>query len=188
MALSTTDRPVQTPDMTPTAGVMTLETMPPGSTAGVGTVPLAGIGMLPGTEAGMTAIKPLGPLRPILYDDIDPVLLMRLYPSATGEDARAAAIAAGEARIVAGEEVEASQYEPIFYEGDGLSAEERDERRQRARPPQAARPGVNNPPVVTGSLAPGPGIHTPPQQQAQNRAMAPTQYPTSRSPDPFATR
>jgi hypothetical protein len=185
MALSTTDRPVPTPDMTPTAGVMTLETMPPGSTAGVGTVPLAGIGMLPGTEAGMTAIKPLGPLRPILYDDIDPILLARLYPGAS--DPRAAAMEAAEARIVAGEAVEASQYEPIFYEGDGLSAEERDERRQRARPPQPARSGENNPPVVTGPRAPGPGIHTPPQQSqpGQQLAYQPSRQP---SPDPFATR
>ena len=84
------------------------QTYPPGSTAGVGTIPKAGIGMLPGTEEGVgmmgaaPSTDPLGPLKPVLFDDIDPILLARLYPDANGgEDARAQAMAAGEERSAA---------------------------------------------------------------------------------------
>ena len=169
MALSTTNETRPAHPQTPTPGVATQgpapagirEAMPPGSTAGVGTVPLAGIGMLPGTEGGMTGIAPLGPLRPVLYDDIDPILLARLYPDAG--DARAAAIAAGEERAAMSEDVVASQNEPVFIEGDGTTREDRDAR-ARGTGARPARPGQNNPPVV----------RTPPQQPT-----SPTRQPAA---------
>lgn len=128
--------------------------MPPGSTAGVGTVPLAGIGMLPGTEGGMTGVAPLGPLRPVLLEGTDPILLMRTYPDAhTGDAARDAAIAAGEARAAAGEHMVASQNEPVVFAGEGVTY---DRDRARGEGAHVARPGRNDPPVV--------GVHPPPQQ------------------------
>ena len=190
MALSTTNesRPALRQQPTPgvaTQGGATVETreaMPPGSTAGVGTVPLAGIGMLPGTEGGMTGIAPLGQLRPVLHDDIDPILLARLYPYE--DDVRAAALAAGEERAAMSEDVVASQDEPIPVEGE--TREERDERGRKAREARegrgygarAARRGHNEPPLVASGTPPAgtpPPIHrpTPPPQQP----TSPTRQP-----------
>ena len=50
---------------------------------------------------------------PVLVDDIDPVLLVRLYPDSTSTaDARAQAIAAGNATHAAGETLVAAQQQP----------------------------------------------------------------------------
>ena len=164
MASPTTEHRNEAPRQRATPGIQSdrgAALMPPGSTAGVGTVPLAGIGMLPGTEGGMTDIRPLGPLRPVLFDDIDPILLARLYPEARGgDDARSIALAAGEARAAMSDDVVASQNEPVFVEGDGTTPEERDERR-RATAARTARPGQNNPPVVASGAH---HVGTPPQQ------------------------
>lgn len=152
----------------PTPGVMRTGVgvpMPPGSTAGVGTVPLAGIGMLPGTEGGMTAIAPLGPLEPVLIDDMDPILLARLYPEAqAGEAARAAAIAAGEERAAASEFMVASQNEPVVFEGEGVTYDQE----ARGRGVHPGRPGRNEPPVVQAGAP-----HAPPPQQP----TSPTRQP-----------
>ena len=186
MALSTTNeaRPAhqqaRTPGVATQGGAVEIrETMPPGSTAGVGTVPLAGIGMLPGTEDGLTDIRPLGQLRPILYEEIDPILLARLYPYA--DDVRAAAMAAGEERAALSEDVVASQDEPVYVEGE--TPEERDERARKARDAREARGsgarparyGRNEPPVVrSGTPAPG----TPPPVRApQQQPTSPTRQP-----------
>ena len=62
------------------------------------------------------------PAAPTLPPDIDPVLLVRLYPGATdAADMRAQAMAAGEATAAAGAELQASQNEPVAIEGDGTA-------------------------------------------------------------------
>ena len=144
------------------------QTYPPGSTAGVGTIPKAGIGMLPGTEEGVgqmgaaPSTEPLGPLKPVLFDDIDPILLARLYPDTVdGPDARAQAMAAGEAVAVEGAEMMASQNEPVFYEGDGVPPEERERRREAVRasggyPGSQQPPGTPPPPRPPGAPQPHP--------------------------------
>jgi hypothetical protein len=132
--------------------------MPPGSTAGVGTVPLAGIGMLPGTENGMTEIKPLGPLRPVLIDGFDRSLLGKLYPDA--DDPAAAAMAAAEERIRMGLIAEESLTQP-YYTEDGVQAPgnpDFSDPAARGTGTHRARPGENDPPV------PQRGVNPPPQQ------------------------
>ena len=56
-----------------------------------------------------------GTTAPVLADDIDQVLLIRLYPEADGLTAAAdAAMAQGVETAAAGATLEGSQYEPIF--------------------------------------------------------------------------
>jgi hypothetical protein len=92
---------------------------------------------------------------------------------------------AAEIRIAQGEEVMASQNEPVFFEGDGVSPEDRDKRRAEARETargtgsRPARPGHNEPPVVRGAGTPPPG--TPPPI---HRPTPPPQQPTSPTPQP----
>ena len=134
--------------------------MPPGSTAGVGTVPLAGIGMLPGTEDGMTEIKPLGPLKPVLVDGFDRSLLGKLYPDA--DDPVAAAMAAAEERIRVGLIAEESLTRP-FHTEDGVQSPgnpdftEATDATARGRGEHRPAPGENDPPVAHG-------LHPAPQQ------------------------
>jgi hypothetical protein len=135
--------------------------MPPGSTAGVGTVPLAGIGMLPGTEDGMTEIRPLGPLKPVLVDGFDRSLLGKLYPDA--DDPAAAAMAAAEERIRVGLIAEESLTKP-FHTADGVQSpgnpdftEATTDATARGRGEHRPAPGENDPPVAHG-------LHPAPQQ------------------------
>ena len=134
--------------------------MPPGSTAGVGTVPLAGIGMLPGTEDGMTEIKPLGPLKPVLVDGFDRSLLGKLYPDA--DDPVAAAMAAAEERIRVGLIAEESLTKP-FHTADGVQSPgnpdftEAGDATARGTGAHRPAPGENDPPVAHG-------LHPAPQQ------------------------
>ncbi|HEY2416800.1 MAG TPA: hypothetical protein VGH84_02700 [Steroidobacteraceae bacterium] len=54
-------------------------------------------------------------MSPVLFADLDAVLLIRLYPDAAGiSDAGTQALAQGEATALAGETLEASQYEPVL--------------------------------------------------------------------------
>ena len=138
--------------------------MPPGSTAGVGTVPLAGIGMLPGTEDGMTEIRPLGPLRPVLIDGFDRSLLGKLYPDA--DDPAAAAMAAAEERIRMGLIAEESLTQP-YYTEDGVQAPgnpDFSDPTARGTGTHRARPGENDPPVSREGVAHRAGVNPPPQQ------------------------
>jgi hypothetical protein len=136
--------------------------MPPGSTAGVGTVPLAGIGMLPGTEDGMTEIKPLGPLKPVLVDGFDRSLLGKLYPDA--DDPVAAAMEAAEERIRVGTIAEESLHQP-FHTADGVQSPGNPvfdptppaDATARGTGQHRPAPGENDPPVATG-------LHPAPQQ------------------------
>ena len=60
---------------------------------------------------------------PTLADDIDKVLLIRLYPEADGLAAAGdAALAQGEQTAAAGAELEASQYEPVLGTESGGDA------------------------------------------------------------------
>ena len=66
----------------------------------------------PGVIGGGVHVPPnVPPAEPVLFDDIDPVLLMRLYPKA--KDARGDALAAGKAAFEASATVVASQQEPV---------------------------------------------------------------------------
>ena len=141
--------------------------MPPGSTAGVGTVPLAGIGMLPGTEDGMTEIKPLGPLKPVLVDGFDRSLLGKLYPDA--DDPVAAAMAAAEERIRVGLIAEESLTKP-FHTADGVQSPgnpdftEAGDATARGRGEHRPAPGENDPPVSREGATHQAGVHPPSQQ------------------------
>ncbi len=56
---------------------------------------------------------------PVLFEDIDPVLLVRLYPEAiNATDARSAAMAAGTATHDAGMHLVAAQQEPVIGQPD----------------------------------------------------------------------
>ena len=105
---------------------------------------------------------PLGPLRPVLFEDIDPILLARLYPNTVdGADARAQAMAAGEERAAAGEDLMPAQNEPVFYEGEGIEPEERERRREAVRasggyPGTQQPPGTPPPPRQPGTPQPAP--------------------------------
>ncbi len=75
------------------------------------------------------------PAKPMLPDDIDPVLLVRLYPaSVNNAEARGLAMAAGAATAAAGAELQASQNEPVAIEGDGSAP-------APVPPPRAAQHG-----------------------------------------------
>jgi hypothetical protein len=73
-------------------------------------------------HVGMQGAQPKGtppePIKPVLFEDIDPVLLMRLYPELSGnKEAREAALAAGIATHEAGAKMIAAQQEPVLVEG-----------------------------------------------------------------------
>jgi hypothetical protein len=75
--------------------------------------PTRGMGMT-APKAGTEAERPA----PVLLEDIDPVLLIRLYPDAEStKAARAQAEAAGIATHAAGATLTASQQEPVLVEG-----------------------------------------------------------------------
>jgi hypothetical protein len=143
--------------------------MPPGSTAGVGTVPLAGIGMLPGTEDGMTEIKPLGPLKPVLVDGFDRSLLGKLYPDA--DDPVAAAMEAAEERIRVGTIAEESLHQP-FHTADGVQSPGNPvfdptppaDATARGTGQHRPAPGENDPPVSREGATHQAGVHPPAQQ------------------------
>lgn len=64
---------------------------------------------------GTNAAKPAHQAVPILFDDIDPVLLIRLYPDEVNlAGAKAMALAAGKATAAAGATLIAAQQEPVI--------------------------------------------------------------------------
>jgi hypothetical protein len=156
------------PDAATTPNMNRGSIMPPGSTAGVGTVPLAGIGMLPGTEDGMTEIKPLGPLKPVLVDGFDRSLLGKLYPDAN--DLTAAAMEAAEERIRMGTIAEESLHQP-FHTADGVQSPgnpvfyptQPTDATARGRGEHRPAPGENDPPIHEGAHRAG---VNPPSQQS----------------------
>jgi hypothetical protein len=90
MAMSTTDHKADAPTQKPTPGV-------------------ARQGDAPAAASTVT------PQAPTLPDDMDPVLLVRLYPEAVNNaEARGKAMAAGAATAKAGAETVASQNEPVI--------------------------------------------------------------------------
>ena len=73
--------------------------------------PSPGVGM----QGAAPAPVPAEPVKPVLFDDIDPVLLVRLYPEAKDAgDMRAQAMAAGAQAAEQGAAAVASQNEPVL--------------------------------------------------------------------------
>jgi hypothetical protein len=91
---------------------------PQAATQGVTHAAPPGVGM-------MGAAPPVGPVaaaEPVLLEDIDPVLLVRLYPGARdAAEMRAQALAAGQATFAAGQELIASQQEPVVVLGEPVA-------------------------------------------------------------------
>ena len=105
MALPTTEHHVSPPQQHPSPGVGQQGTPPPPS----------GVGMM----GAQPVVEPTGPTKPVLFDDIDPVLLVRLYPGAKdAADMRAQAMAQGVKTAAEGAETVASQNEPVLVESE----------------------------------------------------------------------
>lgn len=67
-----------------------------------------------GKQGAAPEVKPGEPAKPVLFEDIDPVLLVRLYPGAKdAAEMRAQAEKAGQEVAEAGAKIIASQQEPI---------------------------------------------------------------------------
>ena len=86
---------------------------------------------------GTHAIKPVPQAVPILADDIDPVLLVRLYPEEVNlAGAKTAALAAGKATMVAGVEIEASRiaFDPAATDAQKKAAAAAEAKRTQSPP------------------------------------------------------
>lgn len=77
-------------------------------------VPAAGPmgGAPPGISGGVPQTPDTPPAKPVLFEDIDQVLLLRLYPEAKG-DARLLAEKAGQQAYADGLKLVAAQQEPV---------------------------------------------------------------------------
>jgi hypothetical protein len=96
MAQGTTPTPTQAPQQAATPGI--------------------------GMQGAPPKTEPLPPAEPVLFEDIDPVLLVRLYPAARDSaDARAQAMEAGHRVREEGLALIASQQEPVLT-GEGVVA------------------------------------------------------------------
>lgn len=111
MAQPTTQNPAPLTQMAPTPGV--------------GATPGTLQGMRP-SMAGIRQTPETAPAEPVLFDDIDPVLLARLYPEATAGgsgEARAKAMEAGAAARDAAMTLVAAQQEPVLLpSGEPIAA------------------------------------------------------------------
>lgn len=86
-----------------------------------------------GQQGAQPVAAPTAPAKPVLFEDIDPVLLVRLYPGATdAADMRAQAMAQGVKTAAEGAETVASQNEPVVVLG--------------AEPPTQQHPAPHQPP------------------------------------------
>ena len=82
-------------------------------------------------QGAQPVAEPAAPAMPVLFDDLDPVLLVRLYPEIVDVPAaRTAAMAAGTAAREQGMELVASQNEPVVVMGEPV-----------APPPHRSGPG-----------------------------------------------
>jgi hypothetical protein len=96
-----------------------------------------------GMQGAAPPMAPAEAAKPVLFDDIDPVLLVRLYPSAeSAADMRTQAMAAGEAAYEQGANLVAAQQEPVA----GALPEQPPPGAQPYPPPQA---GWRPPPIQT---------------------------------------
>lgn len=145
----------------------------PGST--MATVAPANVGMV-GNAPELAVVKPA---EPVLFDDIDPSLLGRLYPNARLADGlREQAMAAGQKTYVEGLQLHASMDDQAIQEG-------RDPTPDPTNPQQQERPGERQE---------APPVHQRPSQQpvqpqprtdpAQQPARANQDTPQPRSEDP----
>jgi hypothetical protein len=104
MAMPTTQYPAPPVQQAPTYGVGTTgRAGPPGALESM-RPSMVGVQQTPATPGA----------EPVLFDDIEPVLLCRLYPdAASSAEARAAAMAAGVAAHEAGLNLVAAAQEPV---------------------------------------------------------------------------
>lgn len=83
--------------------------------------PTPGVGHAPGTTTQMAPMPAVGepkPVEPVLFDDIDPVLLVRLHPHAkSNEEARSLEMAQAKETFAASAKTIASQNVPPVVEG-----------------------------------------------------------------------
>lgn len=123
MAQPTTPHPQQhqpmpaTPGMAGTPGTVA-QPLPPGTLAATAQQRVGQMGPPPPNVAsGAVQTQATEGARPVLFDDIDPVLLCRLYPhSKSGDESRGLAEKAGEAAHEAGLKLVAAQQEPVAPE------------------------------------------------------------------------
>lgn len=101
MAQPTTSTPHENPQQARTPGVGAT----PGSVTGMGSAPHGVFG------AGVPQKPDTPPAPPVLFEDIDPVYLMRLYPDS--KDGRGDAEKAGKAAFDMSTKLHASQQDPI---------------------------------------------------------------------------
>jgi hypothetical protein len=100
--------------------------------------PTPGVGL----QGAPPVVEPLPQPDPVLFADIDPVLLVRLYPGATNTaELRAEAMKAGEAAKEQGAELVASQQEPVVIPGEEPPAQapQYPQRPPQYPPPQGAQ-------------------------------------------------
>jgi hypothetical protein len=91
-------------------------------------------------QGAQPAAAPVERLMPVLFDDLDPVLLVRLYPEEMQTDAaRARAMDAGNRVREEGEHLVASQQEPVLIEGEPV--------RHPSDAPARQRPPATLPPA-----------------------------------------
>ena len=113
-----------------------------------------------GRQGAPPVVEPLPAPEPVLFEDIDPVLLVRLYPDAASVDElRSQAMQAGQAAKEQGAELVASQQEPVIGAGEEPVQQPQYPERppppptQYPYPPQAGQ--YNPPPQQPGWQPPG---------------------------------
>jgi hypothetical protein len=124
--------------------------------------PTPGVGL----QGAPPPVEPLPQPDPVLFADIDPVLLVRLYPEASNAaELRSQAMQAGEAAKEQGADLLASQQEPILLTGTDEMLPSPMPPRQGNAPPQAPQhPQAPQYPPPQGSQYPQ-GPQYPPQTQ-----------------------
>jgi hypothetical protein len=95
--------------------------------------PTQGVGL----QGAPPVVEPLPAPDPVLFADIDPVLLVRLYPDASNAaELRSAAMEAGQAAKDQGADLVASQQEPVVILGEEPPAQAP---QYPQRPPQGSQ-------------------------------------------------
>jgi hypothetical protein len=132
--------------------------------------PTPGVGL----QGAPPIVEPLPVPDPVLFADIDPVLLVRLYPSASNAlELRSQAMDAGQAAKQQGEDLLASQQEPIILTGTEETLPSPMPPRQGNAPAPAPQP-----PQAQAPQYPPRPQYPPPTQQP----YPPQQYP---QPSPY---
>jgi hypothetical protein len=139
--------------------------------------PTPGVGL----QGAPPVVEPLPVPDPVLFADIDPVLLVRLYPDASNAvELRSAAMAAGEAAKAQGEDLLASQQEPILLTGTEEMLPSPMPWQQGGVPAQPQQPPQAKGPQRPPQYPPSTQLPYPPQYPGQGQANPyppQTQYP-----------